>query len=447
MNQADTIRDRVDGADLSVHVNGHEITVNNVTTAVCSGLIDLDALPDRERDVMLQMSEVARRRSDAAVTLIAESAHRTGSHRSDGHTSVRGWGRALCHWSNHQVRTTVSIVKLIADHPRCRDAYVGGRLGLAQAVELARLANHPRAGQNFADSEELLLEDAMHLSYDDFKTVTARWLLLADPDGANQDEKLKHYLRNGCVITDREGMVHIDAQFAGAQGAMIKEIFDRFYQTETQADFDAARAEAGDDQRVTKSDLPRTDEQRRADAIHTIFTRAGSTPPGSRAPEPLVNIMCDLETFEDLVNHQPGDGPVDPASYRTRRCETADGNPVAPDDLIAAALIGWVRRIVTDSRSTIIDKGTRQRLFTGSAREAAQLQYPRCTYPGCGVPTKHTQIDHIIPARDGGPTAPWNGNPNCPHHNRWKELGYHTWHDPNGHWHTLRPDGTPITHV
>ena len=32
----------------------------------------------------------------------------------------------------------------------------------------------------------------------------------------------------------------------------------------------------------------------------------------------------------------------------------------------------------------------------------------------------------------------------CNHHNLRKNLGYQTWCDPTGYWHTHRPDGTEI---
>jgi hypothetical protein len=37
-----------------------------------------------------------------------------------------------------------------------------------------------------------------------------------------------------------------------------------------------------------------------------------------------------------------------------------------------------------------------------------------------------------------------NGGPLCGAHNRFKERGYRTWRDPNGTWHTTRPDGTQL---
>ena len=42
-------------------------------------------------------------------------------------------------------------------------------------------------------------------------------------------------------------------------------------------------------------------------------------------------------------------------------------------------------------------------------------------------------------------TAPVNGAPACPRHNRAKNGGYTTRRDTHGHWHVYRPDGTELT--
>ncbi|MCU1354766.1 MAG: endonuclease, partial [Acidimicrobiales bacterium] len=45
----------------------------------------------------------------------------------------------------------------------------------------------------------------------------------------------------------------------------------------------------------------------------------------------------------------------------------------------------------------------------------------------------------------GGETNPHNGGPACGRHNRYKQHGYTVHRDPDGPWHTYRPDGTEIT--
>jgi hypothetical protein len=99
---------------------------------------------------------------------------------------------------------------------------------------------------------------------------------------------------------------------------------------------------------------------------------------------------------------------------------------------------------VVDSAGVVVEVGRRQRLFTGSLRDAVMLASPRCVWPGCHRPTSQCQADHMTPHLDDGPTNTRNGAPLCGHHNRWKTRGYTTHRDSDGHWHHHRPDGTEI---
>jgi hypothetical protein len=132
----------------------------------------------------------------------------------------------------------------------------------------------------------------------------------------------------------------------------------------------------------------------------------------------------------------------DPAAVDERRCETIDGVPVAPADVVMSSLVGHIRRVVMNSAGVVIEMGRKTRLFTGSSREAAKLQGSRCLWPGCGRP--RTQIDHSVDWADHGPTDPANAGPGCARHNRFKNRGYTVWRDERGRWHTYRPDGTEI---
>ncbi|MEO6628928.1 MAG: HNH endonuclease signature motif containing protein, partial [Aquihabitans sp.] len=95
-----------------------------------------------------------------------------------------------------------------------------------------------------------------------------------------------------------------------------------------------------------------------------------------------------------------------------------------------------------------IDLGRRSRLFRGPAALATRLGNTHCYWPGCHVPVSNCQIDHLIPwANPGnspGQTNPHNGGPACAKHNRHKERGFTVNRDPNGNWHTHRPNGTEI---
>ncbi len=133
----------------------------------------------------------------------------------------------------------------------------------------------------------------------------------------------------------------------------------------------------------------------------------------------MLNIVCDATTWAE-ISHGAGlaadtnlAGEVvdpftgltrpkdlldeltpDPASVLDRRCETEAGVSVHPHDVLRAALSGHVRRVVVDAAGTVIDKGRKTRLYTGSARDAAKLLISRCQHPGCRMPARFSQVDH-----------------------------------------------------
>jgi hypothetical protein len=195
--------------------------------------------------------------------------------------------------------------------------------------------------------------------------------------------------------------------------------------------------------------LPRDDAQRRFDALLSLFRQAIETPVGGKAPEPVVNINITAELFEAIVEEAAtGETPTfDPAVLLSQRCETTTGIPIHPRHVLAAAIIGHVRRVVVNAKSNTIDLGRRSRVFTGSAKVAVHLLQPRCSWAGCDIPAGRCQTDHLDAwAALLGPTSPSNGTPLCPWHNRFKQHGYRLAKHDDGTWHTYRPDGTDLTH-
>ncbi len=229
----------------------------------------------------------------------------------------------------------------------------------------------------------------------------------------------------------------------------MAELLDRYEDAEFAADWAEAREAHGPEARVEH--LRRTPAQRRADALFEIFRRAGAAADG-RSPEPLVNIVIDQGTFEEELRRATGAHvDTDPSDIDGRRCQTLGGTQVQPSDVVAAALIGHVRRVVVDGAGTVIDLGRKRRLFTGSSRDAALLQgFLRsraglgCLWPGCDGPCNH--VDHRQAAGRGGPTDVANSDPYCGAHNRIKERGFRPVRGADGTWTIHRPDGGgPIT--
>ena len=128
-----------------------------------------------------------------------------------------------------------------------------------------------------------------------------------------------------------------------------------------------------------------------------------------------------------------------------RRCETSTGAKIHPTVALRALLTGHIRRVVIDSRGVVINHGTKQRLFTGPARAAAMLLATTCTHPGCRLPARFCEVDHIDEWANGGTTDQHNAAIQCGAHNRFKhQQRWTTRRDQHGRTYTLKPDGTII---
>ena len=297
---------------------------------------------------------------------------------------------------------------------------------------------------------DVLLDHAEHLSFEDFRTVVRRWEHLADEDGALDDAEANHANRtaglhevNGCLDLRASGGRPLDA-------AEMLGIFERFVEDEFRIDV-AARTELhGPD--APASLLPRTDAQRRFDALAKIFRTAASMPAGARAPEPVVNLLCDIETFETLLaRHRlipfPDDLPL--TDLARSRCETDSGIVVPPEHMLQAALFGHVRRVIVDGNGVVLDMGRKRRLFKGAARVAAKLMACHCGHPGCTVSAHYAEVDHLDEwDRDGGATDVANAGIRCRSHNPLKHrLGLVDRRAKSGQVVTFRRDGTPMLPV
>jgi hypothetical protein len=276
--------------------------------------------------------------------------------------------------------------------------------------------------------------------------------VVADPDGADRDDQITHERRDSKLVENFDGSWTMTGQFGALQGAALHERHDQFVRAEFEADWAWARDKYGPD--ATVDQLPRTIQQRRADAWVAMATWAGSAPADGRTPEPLVTIIVDQETFEDELRRSCGETVErDPNEVAdSRRCQTMGGIPLHPSDVLAAAMVGFVRRVVVDSAGNVIDLGRRRRLFTGSSREAAMIQALLrepgglgCRWPGCDGHGWCLQADHREPSGKGGPTDVANSDFYCGFHNRLKETGFKPVQGPDGTWTMHRPDGNPIT--
>ncbi len=382
-------------------------------------------------------------------------------HRIDGHRSVKAHASHVLKLAPEEAGRRAKAVRGLRELSEVAAALRSGRIGLDHAHVLVRVQANPRIKDHVPGQQKRFLRWAATMSFDDFKLKVLDWERTTDLNGGFKDNERNHANRNVRLIHNSiEKVWDISGHVASDQGARMREILDHYVEMLWQADWAEARARLGD--AATISDLKRSEAQRRADALARIFNDAAGAPADTSAPPIVHNIVWSSEAYLGLADLLGADAAAldshwsatltDPGVQRDQwcdpdryRCSTLDGVPLEPVEQFFSSLVNHVRRVVINSRGVVIDLGRKARLFTGSARLAAQLQHPHCIWPGCDTPTSRCEVDHLYDHARGGPTNPANGAPLCGFHNRWKQKGFSISRDPvTGRWRTYRPDGSEI---
>lgn len=402
----------------------------------------------------------AARRLDTVLRRIGHGTDRAAGHLDvsaafslDGHANARSALKHLGRLTGRESLGRVQTARALRDLPCVEAAYAAGQIPVGHVRAIARAATNPRVSDYLSVADPIFVDQASELGYDQFCAWLREWEQLADADGAAAAAERSHERRSFSLLENE-----IDGSFTSAghhgslHGAAMAQLLDVYERAEFEADWAEARAEHGPDARVEH--LRRTPAQRRADALFEIFRRAAGARADDRSPDPLVNVVIDQGTFEDELRRAAGaDVETDPNDAEGRRCHTVGGTTLHPSDALAAAIVGYVRRVVVDAAGNVIDVGRKRRLFTGTSREAVMLQALLrdpgglgCGWPGCSGRGPCLQADHREPAARGGPTDVANGEAFCGTHNRIKERGFRPVREPDGSWTIHRPgEGGPIT--
>jgi len=329
-------------SDLREPLDALEVAVEQV------GCAELDQLSAEEELALVGQLERLRRRLDAGTDRAAGHLDRSAAFSLDGHKSAKGALKAIGRLSGAEAHGRVQTARALRELPLVAAAYERGEIPVAHVRAISRVASNPRVVEHLPGADAMFAEQAAVLGFDDFVAALREWERLADADGADQGADESHERRHaGLVRSDINGSWSLDGSFGAMQGAVMGEVLDRYERAELLADW--------------------------AEALYAIFVGAASTPADAVAPEPRVNVAIDQRSFEESLRRAAGeDVAVDPNDdLGSRRRHAVDDTPLHPAGVLAAALVGHVRRVVVDGRGTVIDLGTRQRLITGSPRAAA----------------------------------------------------------------------------
>ncbi len=431
---------------------------------------DLVGFTDADLVARIEANELERRRLDAEMSAALAVAKGRNLHGASGHRSMIAFCRATVNWSTSEAGRRLALARAVDEMPGLGDAWSDGHIGLPQAVKLSATNANRRVAERLGEFAPQLLEHAEKMPYSDFATVVDHFVERADEDGAHDDRDAAIEGRKARAV---EVGGALDLRASGGDALVTAEIvgiLERFTEIEYRRDLEANRVAHGD--LADGFSLPRTDRQRRFDAMIAIFRTADTAGDVGTTAEPLVNIVIDaatwgrmllaagLTTATDLDRR-----PVDPFTGLATEesdhllddlcgsagalCETTNGVALNPHDVLRAALAGHVRRVVVDSDRVVIDMGRRQRLFTGSARQAAKLLIRRCEHVGCELPAGWCEVDHVEEwEADLGATNQRNSAVLCREHNNEKyRRKWRTRRATNGCSYTVREDGSIILPV
>lgn len=441
--------------------------VEEVVGALAAGVdafraLDLDGLTAREAMTFARAIEVVRRRLDAQTDRLAGHLHDTGKFGVDGHRSAKDALTYVGRLPSEEAHNRVLLLRRLACLPKVADAYERGLIATEAVRAIGRLAANPRVAPLLDDViDDLFVEQATTDSHQGFTAWLRDLERAADADGAGADAERTHRRRRTSFTHNAaDDSYQLRTDCGSLHGAVIGEVLEAFEAAELEADRQEAIERHGPG--ATPAQFRRTPAQRRTDAVVAIFLLAAAAPSDVVVPSPVVNVVIDAETLEEELARvaggrgrcgPQGDQRVDEIASR-RICRTLSGRPLDPSDVVTCLLIGHVRRVVVDSSSTVIDLGRKRRCFTGSARDAADLQAAirrrgasMCFWGDCSSRPHRQQRDHVRAWGSGarGETNVGNSDLGCGYHNRLKETGFRPVRRTDGRYDLLRPDGTRIT--
>ena len=397
----------------------------------------------------LRALEADRRRTEAELAVVLQQLDDRKTYRTDRHATMWGLLRTEVHWSDAECRSKMRLAHLVDRYPGVGERLHDGHASIAGIGEIARAAANPRIGDRIETQLGHFVTQSERAEFDTVRRKVRAWEQRTDAAAAHErtehaDDRRDAHWRAG----DSGGELAVN--WGPIDAIANREILDRYLEAEWLTDWEHTVGRYGD--QAAPHLMPRTPAQRRADAVTRALHDAASTPPGATAPEPVVNVHVDHDTFSDILveaellperNRDPFADPQ-PLHESRRMCHSEHGDTIDPRTVFQLMVDGYLRYVILDDRGSPIRWGRKRRLFEGPARDAVRSLSTRCTHPGCRVPTKRTQTDHTLDFAKGGTTDPANGNPRCRRHNNAKNQGYTVHRDALGEFHTYRPDGTEI---
>ncbi|MEX1079296.1 MAG: DUF222 domain-containing protein [Homoserinimonas sp.] len=312
--------------------------------------------------------------------------------------------------------------------PHIADALESGALGVDAAgaivAELApTLIRADADAVRIAESELVAAatgtspDSPVPCTADEVRGQATVWRAFLDEDGTAPTEEKAMGRRSFSPgsYNSGDGLVHGKYALMPEVHARLGKVFDACQSPKTGPAFlpegDTATTEDEISPETAAGPMdPRTPDQQRHDVFAAMvdgFARSGDAPTiGGASPTVLVSVNAD--------NLRSGRG----AGFVSLGGPGGETVPLSLRAVHQQICTGGTQPITLDGNGAIIALGSEQRCFTPPQRRAITLRDGGCIIPGCSIPPSWTEIHHVTPDAQGGPTHTDNGVLLCWFHHR-----------------------------
>ena len=281
--------------------------------------------------------------------------------------------------------------------------------------------------------------DGFTFTADRINDMTTTWQARLNPDGAAPNASLLEAKSTFSFGKLRDGLYPLRGGVTPDLKGVMQNLFNTYQSARTAVKFPSAE----DQQRIEAGELipgeildDRTGGEKRADILRGILVQVAQDPRtpsmGGMPPTVMVHVSA-----ADLL-----------AGVGVGWIDGVDG-PISMKTINQMVDNGGFRPIFFGGTGAVLALGNKARCFTPMQRKAITARDGGCIIPGCTCPPQWTEVHHVVPWQNGGPTNVTNGVLLCWRHHHgindaggWKirmvlgmpEVKAPHWIDPTGTW-------------
>ena len=325
---------------------------------------------------LLELLE-ARDRLDAEVLCLVGEWDARRDWAEDGALNPASWLAHRAPVTKADALRMVRSARLARAHERTAKSLAAGDVSAAHVDVIATAVRHRE--ELYADHEDTLLDAAMTLPPEAFRTAARTWRTLADDTLAAEDAYDVFEHRRVHASSTFRGSTVMDAEFDTDGGATV---------------LAALRAYDEGPSAISPDGTPLTLSQRYHDAMVAICGHALSCRTPKGRPPTGMDVIVDVER---LIGGPLGD-------LANARCDLTGVGPISAETARRLACDAAVGRALTNGASEILDLGRRNRLISAAQRRALDIRDRGCAFPGCDRPPWWCDGHHLDDWADGGCT-------------------------------------------